>query len=96
MTEDQTMLREFEPLRRPLTETEPVDAPIHGDEASPFDTCVALAAKDEDEDFDDDDFDDGFDDDFEEDFDDDLDEDEDFDDDEDDDDDEEEEEEFEE
>jgi hypothetical protein len=91
MTEDQTMLREVEPLRRPLTETETAFAPTFGDEVSPCGTCVALAAKEEDEDFDDDDFDDGFDDDFEEDFDDDLDEDDDFDDEDEDDDDEEDE-----
>ena len=95
MTEDQTMLREPEPLRRPLTETEPADVPpMREDDTRPCGTCIALAAKEEDEDFDDDDFDDGFDDDFEEDFDDDFDEDDDdLDDDDDDDDDEDEEEE---
>jgi len=96
MIEDQTMLREIEPLRRPLTKTGPVFAPFAGDEASPCGTCVALAAKEDDEDFDDDDFDDSFDDDFEEDFDDDLEEDDDFDDDEEDDEEEEDEEDFEE
>jgi hypothetical protein len=93
MTEDQTMLRETETLRRPLTEIEPVLAPDFDDDAVSYGACVAFAAKEDDEDFDDDDFDDSFDDDFEEDFDDDLDEDDDFDDDEDEDEDEDDEEE---
>jgi hypothetical protein len=92
MTEDQTMLRDEEPLRRPLTQIEFTRDPMWVALASRGGTCVAFAAKDDDEDFDDDDFDDSFDDDFEEDFDDDLDEDDDFDDDEDDDDDDEDEE----
>ena len=65
---------EVEPLEWPLTDTEL--AP-RGDRSPRCGACVALAAKEEDEDFDDDDFDDEFDDDFEEDFDDDLDEDDD-------------------
>jgi hypothetical protein len=96
MSEDQTMLREIETLRKPLARPTTAFASIYGDEVSPFGACVALAAKEEDEDFDDDDFDDGFDDDFEEDFDDDFEEEDDFDDDDEDEDEEEDEEDFEE
>ena len=49
------MLREVEPLRWPLTDAE--SAPM-GDRTPRRGPCVALAAKDEEDDFDDDDFDD--------------------------------------